>query len=983
MVSPATMKASPHLIAMSGLLTMGLVSLQAAEAPRSRESFDAGWRFARFGQMPDGSFLAEPGAPTKTISASSEEGEKGNTADKAIDGDSETRWCAAGEGGGQWLALDLGRIGQVGGVEIDWEKEASYPFKVEASTDGGKWQLVSDRMKDTSTSGKAKITADVQARFVRVTVGAGKPGQWASIREFRVLDKNGAVVKPVPPDAGKAAARLQDPAFDDTAWRNLNLPHDWGIEGPFGADLPNETGKLPWAGIGWYRKEFPLDNDDKGRRIFLDFDGAMSQAQVWVNGQKAGEWMYGYSSFRIDLTPYLQFGSKNIVAVRLDNPPNSSRWYPGGGIYRHTWLVKTSPVHVAFGGVFVRTPEVADVSANVAISTTVEGGNADSVSHQILDGKEVVAEGQAAPQKAEGQWEAGLQIRQPKRWDVTSPHLYTLRTRVVVGGKPVDEIDTPFGVRTAEWDADKGFVLNGRVLKLQGVCNHHDMGALGSAVHVRALERQLEILKEMGCNAIRTSHNPPAPELLDLCDRMGFVVMDELFDAWKSGKKGNDYHRHFEACHERDATAFVRRDRNHPSVILWSIGNEIPEQGSPAGHAIAKDLTGIVHREDPTRKVAAGCNNLGAAFNGFSDNIDVMGFNYPPRQPGIYDEFKRRRPQQPAFGSETSSCVSSRGVYFFPVDWNKGKGFYQFQVSSYDLYAPGWANRPDLDYAQMDKVPFAAGEFVWTGFDYLGEPTPYNQDETNALNFQNEAERKEAMELLRKLGGKAPSRSSYFGIIDLAGFPKDRFYLYQSRWRPELKMVHVLPHWNWPDRKGQVTPVHAYTSGDEGELFLNGKSLGRKKKEAGAYRLVWDDVKYEPGEIKVVAYKNGQQWAVESRRTTGPAAGLKAVADRPVIKGDGQDLCYVTVDVTDAKGDMVPTANQEVTFSVSGPAEVVATDNGDAIDLTVFSSPTRHAFSGKCLAIIRSKRGSSGEVVVTASAPALNAKASVRIKVGE
>lgn len=964
------MNAMNTLPLVLGLAAVAASSLLAADSPRSRESFDVGWMFGRFGAMPDGSYRDEPGAPAKMVRASSEEAAKGNTADKAVDGDRATRWCASGEGGGQWLVLDLGRAGRVGAVEIEWEQEAVYPFKLEASPDGTRWQVVADRMQDTSTTGRAQVPADVQARYVRVTVGSGRPGQWASIRELRVLDPAGRPVKPVAPGAGPAPVAPQDPAFDDSAWRALDLPHDWGIEGPFRADLPNETGKLPWYGIGWYRKAFTLPATDKGRSLFLDFDGAMSQAQVWVNGTKAGEWMYGYNSFRIDLTPHLRFGETNTVAVRLDNPPDSSRWYPGGGIYRHTWLVKTSPVHIAHWGVFVRTPQVAEAAATVAVTTTTEGGPANGVTHEVLDGNAVVAEGKAVA-SGTGKWEAKLEVKDPKRWEVGSPHLYTLRTRVLAGGQLADELLTPFGVRTAEWVADKGFVLNGRVVKINGVCNHHDLGALGAAVHARALQRQLEILREMGCNAVRTSHNPPAPELLDLCDRMGFLVMDELFDMWKSAKKGNDYHRHFDAWHERDAIALIHRDRNHPCVVLWSTGNEVPEQGGAAGRAISKMLTDIFHREDPTRLVAAGCNNHAAAYNGFADTIDVMGFNYPPRQEKLYQDFRQRRPRQPVFGSETSSCVSSRGIYFFPVDWNKAKGFFQFQVSSYDLYAPGWANRPDLDFAQLDQAPAVAGEFVWTGFDYLGEPTPYNQDESNALNFQNEAERREAMEVLRQLGGKAPSRSSYFGIIDLAGFPKDRYYLYQARWRPDHPMVHLLPHWNWPDRNGQVTPVHAYTSGDEAELFLNGKSLGRKKKDPLAYRIVWDDVKYEPGEIKVAAYKQGKPWATGSRRTTGPAAGLKAVADRAALAGDGQDLSYVTVEVVDARGEVVPTATPEVRFQIAGPAEIVATDNGDATDHAVFASPARRAFSGKCLAIVRARRGGAGEAVLTATSPGL------------
>lgn len=949
---------------------MAALPLLAEEPTRTRESFDANWKFARFGIMADGSLRAEPGAPLKSANASTEEASKGNTAAMAVDGDPTTRWCANTGAPGQWLSIDLGRAVDVAKIEISWENKAIYPFVAEGSSDGRSWRKLDDHKgvaeeRSTARGGSA-------LRMVRITVGATPPGQWASIRELRCLDGNGNPIRPqLAADAGKSP---KDVAFNDQSWRSLDLPHDWGVEGPFRADLPNETGKLPWAGIGWYRKSFDLAASARGRMVYLDFDGAMQQPTVWVNGVMAGEWKYGYSSFRINLTPHLKFGERNTIAVRLDNPPDSSRWYPGGGIYRHVWMVQTAPVHVAQWGVFVQTPEITDDAATVAISTTIEGGAAQRVSQQVMDGNQIIAEGDAS-QESNGLWKSHLTVNKPKRWDIDHPFLYTLRTRVTTDGKLVDEYLTNFGIRQIAWDAAQGFLLNGRVVKLNGVCNHHDLGSLGTAVYSRAIERQLEILKAMGCNAIRTSHNPPSPELLDLCDRMGFLVMDEMFDCWHSAKKPNDYHRFFDDWHERDVTALVRRDRNHPSVILWSSGNEIPEQGSPSGHEISKRLTAIFHREDPTRKVTAGCNNLGAAYNGFSDTIDVMGFNYPPRAPQIYQEFKSRRPSQPLVGSETSSCVSSRGIYFFPVDWNKGKGFFQFQVSSYDLYAPGWANRPDLDWVQMDQSPNAAGEFVWTGFDYLGEPTPYNQDETNALNFQDEGERKAAMQKLRELGGKAPSRSSYFGIIDLSGFPKDRYYLYQARWNPSLPMVHILPHWNWPDRRGQVTPVHVYSSGDAVELFLNGKSLGSQLRKPNEYRFVWNDVKYEPGELRAVATKNGAKWAEATTRTTGAPASLRITPDHQELLGDGQDLSFVTVEVVDARGNLVPTATHRIDVKIDGPADLMAIDNGDPTDMTTFSLSHRKVFSGKALVIIRSKRGASGKVALQIAGENLGVKA--------
>jgi beta-galactosidase len=489
-------------------------------------------------------------------------------------------------------------------------------------------------------------------------------------------------------------------------------------------------------------------------------------------------------------------------------------------------------------------------------------------------------------------------------------------------------------------------------------------------VHTRALERQLQILQEMGCNAIRTSHNPPAPELLDLCDRLGLVVMDEAFDCWVRGKKRNDYHLLFPDWHEKDVRAQVRRDRNHPCVVLWSIGNEIAEQGSTAGHKVAAELARIVRSEDPTRLVTAGCNDLRAGYNGFQKEVEAFGYNY---KPGEYGKFREANPTLPLFGSETASCVSSRGEYFFPVSDNKGQGKADFQMSSYDLYAPPWATPPDREFRGQDEFPFCAGEFVWTGFDYLGEPTPYNGDVSILLNFTDPEEKARFESQLKELGKiRVPSRSSYFGIIDLAGFKKDRFYIYQARWRPELPMAHILPHWNWPDRVGQVTPVHVYTSGDEAELFLNGKSLGRKKKGQYEYRLRWDDVVYQPGELKLVAYKDGKKWAQDVMKTAGAATKLKLEPDRDVVRADGKDLCFVTVTVADKGGQLVPRAKQHVTFELSGPGEIVATDNGDATSFEPFQAHERNAFNGLCLVVIRTT-GQSGPMTLKATSPDLQA----------
>jgi beta-galactosidase len=517
-------------------------------------------------------------------------------------------------------------------------------------------------------------------------------------------------------------------------------------------------------------------------------------------------------------------------------------------------------------------------------------------------------------------------------------------------------------------------------VRLNGVCNHHDLGALGAAVHTRALERQIELLKEMGCNAIRTSHNPPAPELLDLCDRMGMVVMDEAFDAWKRAKKRNDYHLLFDDWHEKDWRAQIRRDRNHSCVVLWSTCNEIGEQGSPEGHKISAALTGIAHEEDPTRPAIAGCNNLQAGYNGFQTTVDVFGYNYKPNE---YGTFRQRNPALPLIGSETASCISSRGEYFFPVSENKAEGKADFQMSSYDLYAPRWATPPDTEFKGQDRFPFVAGEFVWTGFDYLGEPTPYSNDTSNLLNFTDPVEQARLAKELQELGKiKVPSRSSYFGILDLCGFKKDRFYIYQARWRPDLPMAHILPHWNWPDRVGQATPVHVYTSGDEAELFLNGKSLGRKAKGQFEYRIRWDDVAYQPGTLHVVAYRKGAKWAEDTVKTTGPAAKLLLAVDRPKIKADGADLAFVTVTVADKEGLLVPRTHNLVTFEVEGPGEIVAVGNGDAASHEPYQARERKAYNGLCLAIVRANAGAAGTIKLKAASAGL-AGGEIQISTGD
>lgn len=762
--------------------------------------------------------------------------------------------------------------------------------------------------------------------------------------------------------------KLQNLEIDDSSWKKLDLPHDWAIEGPFRIELTGETGKLPFKGIGWYRKHFTVPASDVGKRIFLDFDGAMAYAQIWLNGQFVGTWPYGYNSFRMDLTPFVKFGQKNLVAVRLDTEKWDSRWYPGAGIYRHVWMVKTNPVHVAHWGTYITTPEVSDTSATVKMDVTIDNQGESSVvatvQTQIFELDSNNKPGMKMASFNQSQIKIGAKgnitttsvatMKNPKRWDLMSPNRYLAKTTVSVGGKVIDTYNTPFGIRTLEFTARNGFLLNGRRVEIKGTCNHHDLGALGAAVNTSALRRQLTILKDMGCNSLRTSHNPPAPELLELADQMGFLVWDEAFDCWKNGKKKNDYNKLYDDWHEKDLKALVHRDRNHPSVFIWSIGNEVIDQRDVE---MTKHLADIVRGEDPTRPVSNGYNDPdGGRESGAVVALDIMGVNYFFNQQPKWD-IDPRYANKPTIGSETSSCVSSRGEYFFDTEYKN------WQITSYDSARPGWGCTPDDQFRTNARFPHLLGEYVWTGFDYLGEPTPYNSDETNLLNFRNDpskrAELEKKMNELRK--NKAPSRSSYFGIVDLAGFPKDRFYLYQSHWRPDLPMAHILPHWNWVERIGQVTPVHVYTSGDEAELFLNGKSLGRKAKQAGRdFRLVWDSVKYEPGVVKVVAYKNGKKWATDEVKTTGTAVKLNLTADRNTISSNEADLAYITVKVQDVSGLTVPGTHPLIKFEVEGPGEIVATDNGDATSFVPFQSHEREAFNGMALVIVKAKKGAKG-----------------------
>ena len=794
--------------------------------------------------------------------------------------------------------------------------------------------------------------------------------------------------------ADKEPENLQLPSVNDNSWRSLDLPHDWAIEGPFSDTLENNTGLLPWKGIGWYRKHFTIGDNDNGKRIYVDIDGAMANAKVWLNGKYVGEWPYGYTSFRLDLTPYIISGKENIIAVRLDTKNWDSRWYPGAGLYRNVWLVKTSQLHISNNGVFCTTPEIKKERGILSVQAEIESHlkepapvTVKALVYKLNDKFEPlptpVAESVTVtamvPEMKTHDFRFDIPVKDPVLWDIYTPELYRVAVIVMQGTKVVDRLETNFGFRTLNFTARDGFLLNGKRVEVRGVCNHHDLGALGAAFNTRAAQRQLEILKEMGCNAIRTSHNPPAPELVDLCDKMGFLIQVEFSDTWRIGKKNMDYNKLFNAWHVEDMKAMVRRDRNHPSVFMWSIGNEVPDQRN---FYLSSALNAIVKSEDITRPVTSGCNDADSGTDGFQKTLDVFGINY---HLGDYKRFYdlKDNANQGLISTESASTISSRGEYFFPIvtgDLNNnlpGKGI--FQITSYDVAYPSWASTPDQQWTLLDKFPGAMGEFVWTGFDYIGEPTPYSEDMTGLK--PDHWGYKETLKMLEFEGVKeVPSRSSYFGIMDLAGFKKDRFYLYQSRWRAELPMAHILPHWNWPERKGLLTPVHVYTSGDEAELFLNGKSFGKKKKGEFEYRLKWEDVVYQPGELKVIAYKNGVKWAEDVVRTTDKASQLSVVADRPAIRADGTDLIYITVRIEDKNKLLVPRSSNQLIFSIEGPGRIVATDNGDATSHESFQASTKKAYNGLCLIIVAANKGATGVFTVKAVSKGLK-PAAVKVEI--
>lgn len=770
--------------------------------------------------------------------------------------------------------------------------------------------------------------------------------------------------------------------FDDNDWRLMNLPHDWAIEGEFSKDNPSGTGggALP-GGIGWYRKTFVADETYAGKKVFIDFDGVYMNSEVFINGVSLGKRPYGYISFRYDLTPYLKIGEENVIAVRVDNQeqPNS-RWYSGCGIYRNVWLTVTNPIHVDLWGTYVTTPQVSDNEATVSVCTSINNEGAVDAEVKVVSSL-LDAEGNLVGETTSvlpiskdsvGTYQQTMKVDSPILWSVNNPYLYTLETEVWADGKLVDTYETTTGIRSFEFSAEKGFVLNGEQVKIKGVCMHHDLGCLGAAVNTRAIERQLEILQEMGCNGIRCSHNPPAPELLQLCDEMGFIVMDETFDMWRKKKTRYDYSLYFKEWHERDLTDLMLRDRNHPSIFMWSIGNEVLEQWSDAnadtlsleeanmilnfGHSaemlakegsemsvnslLTKKLADMTRALDPTRPVTAGCNEPNPYNHLFASGaLDIIGFNY-------HDDWfmgvPKNFPGKPFIVTESVSSLMTRGYYKMPSDkpilcperWDKPYYDPSFSCSSYDHCRAPWGSHHENTLQLVNENDFISGQYIWTGFDYIGEPTPYGW----------------------------PARSSYFGIVDLAGFPKDIYYMYQSQWT-DKDVLHLFPHWNWEE--GQEIDLWAYFNhADEVELFINGRSQGVKTMPEDKYHVVWR-VKYEPGTIKAVSRKEGKVVMEKEIHTAGEPAQIRLTADRTEIQADGTDLSFITVEIVDKDGNLCPNADNLVNFDVQGAAFIAGVDNGSPISHENFKAPHRKAFYGKCLVVLQNN-GERGDIQLNA-----------------
>ncbi len=803
----------------------------------------------------------------------------------------------------------------------------------------------------------------------------------AQVRTERLLEKGWKFTR-------EDAAEFSNVGFDDSAWQDVTVPHDWAIYGPFSIhnDRQNiaitqdgqkeamehagRTGGLPFVGPGWYRLSFDVPEFSKGRSCKLVFDGAMSHADVYLNGKHVSYWPYGYNSFIVDVTPHVKAGEINELAVRLENYNESSRWYPGAGLYRNVHLVVTEDAYVPEWGTHVITEEIGAYHADIAQKTefVVPEGKTFSdyrIHTQIFDPQgNLAAENEKSGTEYDNNvFEQDFLIRDPQLWTVEVPNLYTSVSRIYEGETLKDEYTTIFGIRTVKVEGDKGFFLNGKPLKFKGVCNHHDLGPLGGIANEAGIRRQIRILKDMGCNAIRTSHNMPAPELVKACDEMGMMLMAETFDEWVTPKVENGYNKHFVEWAEKDLVNLIRHFRNSPAVVMWCVGNEVPDQWpGEKGTKISLWLQNICHREDPTRPVTMGMDQPdNVVYNNIAAVFDVPGFNYRPHR---YQESYSKLPQRMILGSETASTVSSRGVYKFPVERKAMAKYPDHQASSYDVEHCNWSNLPEDDFIQHEDLPYCMGEFVWTGFDYLGEPTPYYSD--------------------------WPSHSSLFGIIDLAGLPKDRYWLYRSHWNKDVETLHILPHWNWAGREGEVTPVFVYTNHPSAELFINGKSQGRRTKDMSVtvhnsadslsmktfkrqqrYRLMWMDTVYEPGTVKVVAYDaDGNPVAEKEIHTAGKPYRIVLEADRSQIKADGKDLSFVTVKVVDRNGNLCPLADNKISFKVKGKGSYRAGANGNPASLESFQEPEMKVFYGMMTAIVSSSE-EPGDIILEATSKGL------------
>ena len=814
---------------------------------------------------------------------------------------------------------------------------------------------------------------------------------WAQNRKEYLLEKNWKFIRTDEPDQKNAA-------FDDSKWQTVTVPHDWAIYGPFSAlndqqkvaitqdgqkeamEHAGRTGGLPFVGVGWYRNTGNLPAYEAGKRVTLVFDGAMANSQVFINGKKVGEWPYGYNTFHFDVTDFLnKDNTPNTLAVRLENRTEQSRWYPGAGLYRNVHVIITDDVHIPVWGTYVTTPVVRPDFAKVNIRTKVEGNNTPNAKYRLSTlilnpAGVVVAKTETQLTKFdENEFSQDLVVENPQLWSTSTPTLYKAVSKLYADSKLVDEYATTFGIRTIEVKPNDGFYLNGVKTVFQGVCNHHDLGPLGGAVNDAAIRRQVRIMKDMGVNAIRTSHNMPAPELVRACDEMGMMIMAESFDEWKTPKVANGYNLFWDNWAEKDMINLVHHYRNNASVVMWCVGNEVPEQGDALnGPKRNRFLQDICHREDPTRPVTNGMDNPNAVTgNNFAALLDVAGFNYRPH---LYTENYKKLPQQIILGSETASTVSSRGVYKFPVERKSMAQYEDHQSSSYDVEHCSWSNLPEDDFIQHEDLPYCIGEFVWTGFDYLGEPTPYY------TNW--------------------PSHSSLFGIVDLAGIPKDRFYLYRSHWNKEAETLHILPHWNWKGREGQVTPVFVYTNYPSAELFINGVSQGKRTKDLSIkrdgsdtemakknfdrqkrYRLMWMDTKYQPGTVKVVAYDaNGKAVAEKVMKTAGQPYKIVLEADRNSIAADGKDISFVNVKIVDKEGNFCPTDEREISFKVKGAGVFKAVANGNPSSLESFQTPKMKLFSGQLTALVQSAE-KGGTITLEATAKGVKAgKISIEVR---